>query len=346
MYNLIIGILIFILSIPIIIRFGIWFWHVKILNPHKTNEKVPWTDITVRIITIGNNTDIIQNTVDSISKTNAEIQIISEKDINIKNADAFVIDEEFTCKATGKGRALEWARRNLPKRDYILFLNEDCELTYRTNIPKGDQVQLRQNPKYTNSLLAWYAEIQRVGVGEETYSFDKLNPKYIWGGGLLVKSDIEDKITWNANCINEDTEFIYEAIDNGFEYTIVREPQVNNLSPLSFSDILQQRREWNSNKDSFITRFKKTLDIDGSIIWIINSLFPILLLLTLMIGNLLYLLLIVPLYIINLIWIFYGLNHIKAKNIHYVMVMFLTPIIAFYNGIGNLYALLYPKNNT
>ncbi len=344
MYNLSIGIFILLLTFPIFIRFGIWFWHVKILKPHEINETIPWSEITVRIITLGENKKVIQKTVDSISKTNAQIQIISENSINIDNADVYIIDDDFTCKATGKGRALEWARKNLSKRNYILFLNEDCELTSLDNIPKGDQIQLRQNPKYTESLLSWYAEIQRVGVGEETYSFDKLNPKYIWGGGLLIKSEIEDKITWNSNNLNEDTEFIYNAIDEGFEYIIVNKPQVNNLSPLSFSDILQQRRKWNSNQKSFINRFKQALDIEGSIIWIINSLFPLLLLFLLINNNYLFLLSIIPLYIINLIWIYYGLKHIQAKHIHYLMVLFLIPIIAFYNGIGNLYALFNPKN--
>lgn len=342
MENLILGTIIVLFTIPILVRFGDWLWYVIFRDNNNIQETVPWSDVTVRIITLGEKKEIIQKTVDAISDTKAEIQVVSEKRINIDSADVYVVDGEFECTATKKGRALEWARRNLPKRDYLLYLNEDCELKSTDCIPKGEQVQLRQNPKYTNSLLSWYAEIQRVGVGEETYSFDKKDPKYIWAGGLMILSEIEDIITWDRESLNEDGDFIYRAIDEGYDYQIVPKPQIGNLSPLSFSDILEQRRKWNSSDESFIKRFLNTLDFNGSIVWILNALLPILLLFVLMFGNLKLLILIIPFYLINIIWTFYGLKHINAKPVHYLMVIFLVPIASFYNGVGNIYALINP----
>lgn len=342
MFTNIIYIFVFLLFVPVYIRFYNWIKNILDNNTDISSNTVDWSNITVRVLTVGNYENIIQKTVNSLSDTNAEIQVISENMIDIENADVYVVPKNYESDAQHKGRALEWARENLNKRDYILFLDEDSNLKTRENIPQGDMVQLRQIPQYSGSLLCWYAEAQRMGVAKEIYSFDPDNPDYIWGGGLLIKSKIEDEITWNRKSITEDGDFIRKALDNGYKYHITKKPQIENKSPSSFKSILEQRRRWNSKKIPVANKIKSILKLDTSYVWSINSLFPVFILLFILMQNIYSIILLIPLFMINSIWIYFGLKYMRANIIHYIIAIMLTPIVSFYNGAGNLYAIFNP----
>lgn len=333
-----------ILTVPIVVRFLIWVQYIQKNNTSdKLNNTVEWSKITIRILTIGENEDVVNRTISSVSSTDAEIQVISEKDIETENGKVYVV-EDIETKATYKGKALEWARRELDCREYILYLDEDSILETTDQIPDGDMVQLRQIPQNNGSIFSWYAELHRIGVAREIESFDPQDPKYVWGGGLLIKSEIEDEITWDRNSITEDGEFIRKALSKGYKYYITNNPKIINYSPPDLLNIIEQRRRWNSGNGTLKERIKKVLSSWGKMCWISNSLLFIYIILYGLTQSYIILLSVLIIYTISFIWIYSGLKYYNTRRIHYIITFLTVPVITFYNGIGNLYAIIKPTS--
>lgn len=333
------------LTSPIVIRFGMWINYILRGDKYSDYNTADWSDVTVRILTAGDAEDVVQNTVNSVSDTDAAIQVISENPIDIDSATVHVVPSSFDVKADNKARALEWANRNLTKRDYILFLDEDSALDSVKEIPKGDLIQLREKPVKTNSVLCWLASIQRFGVEEESYYFSSSNPRYVWGGGLFVDSNVEDEIGWNFDTLREDDAFAYEAVEKGYDYEIVEEPKIISRSPLGIYDIIQQRRRWNSIDAPFIQRLRQEIkNFETSFVWGINSLVLPLFILTLIINDPFIYALILPSIIFNTIWVITGAVKYGVSLVYYPMIILIVPIISFYNGFGNLYSIFNPIN--
>lgn len=340
---ILVAVLIVAFTSPIVLRFGIWINYILTGNRYEDYETADWSNVTVRILTVGNEEDVVQRTVDSVSDTNSSIQVVSENPIDIESATVHVVPDEFDVKADNKARALEWANRNLDKRDYILFLDEDSVLDSTEEIPKGDLIQLREKPVRTNSYLCWLAGVQRFGVEEESYYFSSSDPPYVWGGGLFVDSDIEDEIGWNFDTLREDDAFADEAVDRGYEYNIVEEPKIVSSSPLTLNDIIQQRRRWNSIDAPFFERLKQEIkNFETSFVWGINSLILPLFILTVVIGSPILYLLMVPIILVNLAWTLIGAQRYGVNPKHYMLIVLTIPLISFYNGFGNLYSIFNP----
>ncbi|MFP4212042.1 MAG: leucyl/phenylalanyl-tRNA--protein transferase [Alkalispirochaeta sp.] len=105
-----------------------WIFEVAVLARGQTvsaDELVyGQEDVQVRILTIGAEA-VVQATVDSIPDGVTDVRVVAERDIEIDGATVHVVPEEFECEATHKGRALEWARRNVPcTREFVLYLDE------------------------------------------------------------------------------------------------------------------------------------------------------------------------------------------------------------------------------
>lgn len=346
MFHIILAsVIIIVLTSPIIIRFGMWLNYILRGDKYNDYNTVDWSDVTIRILTVGDAEDVVQNTVDSVSDTDAPIQVISEKPIDIDSATVYVVPRSFDVKADNKARALEWANRNLSKGKYILFLDEDSVLNSVNEIPKGDLIQLREKPVKTNSVLCWLASIQRFGVEEESYYFRRSNPRYVWGGGLFIDSDVEDEIGWNFDTLREDDAFAYEAVERGYDYKIVEEPKIISRSPLNIYNIIQQRRRWNSIDAPFIQRLRQEIkNFETSFVWGINSLILPLFILTLIINDPVLYALILPTTIFNTIWVITGAVRYGVSLVYYPMIIPVVPIISFYNGFGNLYSIFNPIN--
>jgi hypothetical protein len=202
-------------------------------------------DIQVRILTV-DAAEVVQRTVDSLPAELDDVHVIAETDIDVAGATVHVVPEEFDCEAVRKGRAIEWARQSLAcDREFVCYLDEDSVVESFDGLPDADIVQLRERPRRTGSTLSYLADIYRMGVQVEQRAFARLSiPLFAWGGGIAVRSDLEDEVTWDRETIVEDTAFVWAAakqFDIDFELSTTT---CRNEAPPSLMEILQQRRRW------------------------------------------------------------------------------------------------------
>jgi hypothetical protein len=229
---------------------GFWLFETLILAPSTGKTSTPFghDDVQVRISTV-NNAGIVQTTVDRLPETLTDIRIISESPMEIEGATVHVVPKEFSCTATHKGRALEWARRNVPcDREFVLFLDEDTLVESLPPLPDVDVVQFTELPLYTGSRWTYLCEVFRIGYQFEQRAFARMHfPLYVWGGGIAVRKSVEDQVTWDRQTITEDTAFVWTAAAtlSDFEMRVV-DGRFRNQAPGTIRTMLRQRRRWMS----------------------------------------------------------------------------------------------------
>jgi hypothetical protein len=210
-------------------------------------EDVEWgyDEVQVRILTIDSEA-VVQATVDSVPEGLTDVRVIAEAPMDIDGASVHVVPDEFECEATNKGRAVEWARRNVPcHREYVLYLDEDTIMAGFKGLPDADVVQFTEKPLYTGSRIAYLSEIFRVGYQYEQFAFHRLRyPLYAWGGGVAIRHSLEDAITWDTATITEDTNFIWRAADQAGVSFAVLDVRFRNQAPPSLRAMAKQRRRW------------------------------------------------------------------------------------------------------
>jgi hypothetical protein len=202
-------------------------------------------DVQVRVLTVDAEA-VVQATVDAVPAGIEDVRVIAEEDVDIEGASVHVVSEGFDCEATNKGRAVEWARRNVPcEREYVLYLDEDTVMTGFEGLPDADVIQFTEKPLYTGSRIAYLCEVFRVGYQFEQLGFHRLSyPLYAWGGGVAVRSALEDRITWDVSTITEDTNFIWRAADeDGIDFQLL-DARFRNQAPPSLPAMVKQRRRW------------------------------------------------------------------------------------------------------
>nr|WP_192813796.1 MULTISPECIES: glycosyltransferase family 2 protein [Halorubrum] len=210
-------------------------------------DDVEWgyDDVQVRILTIDAEA-VVQATVNAVPAGLDDVRVIAEKPIDVEGADVHVVSEEFECDATNKGRAVEWARREVPcDREYVLYLDEDTIMAGFEGLPDADVVQFTEKPLYTGSRVAYLSEIFRVGYQYEQFAFHRLRyPLYAWGGGVAIRRSLEEQITWDVATITEDTNFIWRAADRTGVSFAVLDVRFRNQAPPSLRAMAKQRRRW------------------------------------------------------------------------------------------------------
>jgi hypothetical protein len=202
-------------------------------------------DVQVRILTIDAES-VVQATVDALPDALDDRHVIAEEPIDVDGAEVHVVPDGFDPEAVRKGRAIEWARRALAcDREYVLYLDEDSLLASFEGLPDADVVQLRERPRHTGSALSYLADVYRMGVQLEQRAFARLSiPLFAWGGGIAVRSDLEDAVTWNRETLVEDTAFVWAAARAFDVEFALAEAVCRNEAPPSLGEIVQQRRRW------------------------------------------------------------------------------------------------------
>ncbi|SFR63306.1 glycosyltransferase [Halogeometricum limi] len=200
--------------------------------------------VQARVLTVDAEA-VVQRTVDSLPEGLDDVLVVAEKPIDVRGARVVVVPETFECEATNKGRAVEWARRAHPTdKEYVLYLDEDTLVGELDGIPDADVVQFRERPQRTGSLLAYLAEIHRVGFNTEQRGFGRLRyPLYAWGGGVAIRRSLEDRVTWDVETIVEDSVFVWRALDAGATFH-VSDVTFHNQAPPSVRSMVGQRRRW------------------------------------------------------------------------------------------------------
>ncbi|MFB6242390.1 MAG: hypothetical protein ABEJ36_06345 [Candidatus Nanosalina sp.] len=101
-------------------------------------------DIQVRFVTVDSE-KVVQNSVEALPDVFDEVHVVAEADIEVEDAEVHVVPRGFECEAERKGRALEWARRELETdREYVMYLDEDSSLKEFNGLPDRDIIQLRE----------------------------------------------------------------------------------------------------------------------------------------------------------------------------------------------------------
>ena len=202
-------------------------------------------DIQVRIATVDAEA-VVQGTVDALPDAIDDVHVIAETDIEVRDATVHTVPESFECEAVYKGRALEWARRTVPcEREYVLHLDEDTIVANLTGLPDADIVQFTELPIYTGSRLTYLCEVFRIGYQFEQRAFSRFRfPLYVWGGGLAVRRELEDRITWNRRTVTEDTAFVWTAAATSEVSFRVVDARFRNQTPPSVLALARQRRRW------------------------------------------------------------------------------------------------------
>lgn len=279
------GVLAVVWSVFILYTLSVLFWLYEVLilgrNQLVSSDELVYDheDVQVRILTIGAEA-VVQATVNSIPDGIDDIRVISEEDMQIDGATVHVVPADFECKARHKGRALEWARRNVPcSREFILYLDEDTIVQKLRGLPDADVVQITEMPLYTGSWIAYLSETFRIGYQIEQRAFGQFKyPLYAWGGGIAIRKSVEDTITWDAETITEDTNFIWRAAKAGDLDFRVLNLKFRNQAPPSLRGMFRQRRRWfagtQHSSDVLPRRYRSLLGF-RMVAWALSPLIPV-----------------------------------------------------------------------
>ena len=203
-------------------------------------------DVQVRLLSV-DSADIVQRSVNAIPAAVEDRHVIAEEPMEIDGATVHVVPESFDSEAIRKGRALEWARRNVPcEKEFVLYLDEDSLMTEFSGIPDADVVQFRERPCRSRSWLAYLAEVFRLGFQFEQRAFPSLAvPLYAWGGGIAIRQDLEHRITWDYHTMIEDTSFVWKAVaaDGAVDFTVAQ-AKFDTQAPPTIRAMVRQRSRW------------------------------------------------------------------------------------------------------
>jgi len=331
-----------------------WLFEVVVLsrgwNRHGDDN---WedSDIQVRILTIGSEA-VVQATVNSVPGTIDDIRVIAERDISIEGATVHVVDEAFECAATNKGRAVEWARQHVPcDREYVLYLDEDTLMAGFDGVPDADIVQFSEKPIYTGSRLTYLCEIFRVGYQFEQLGFHRLRyPLYAWGGGVAIRHEIEDEITWDVATITEDTNFIWRAAETrDLTYRLV-DARFRNQAPPSIRSLIKQRRRWISGTlrdGGLLPLAYRPLYYTRIIAWAFSPFVPVLILVAYLFPGTapsMELYSTISLVLVTMLFVYTGAGIVGYRKhpILWPILLVLTPLAVFAHSVGALWGLIRP----
>ena len=221
------------------VRYGIWYTP----PPRRYGAR----HAQVRILTV-NNEKVVRKAVRRLPDSFDERYVIAEEPMEIPGATVKVVPPEFDSEATNKGRALEWARQSIPcDREFIFYLDEDSHLAEFGGFPDADIIQFNEFPRRTESLLTYLCEINRIGFQVEQRAFPRLKiPLYAWGGGLAIRTSLEDTVTWEYDTIIEDTTFLWRSfVEFDGEISLAFVPdRISNQAPPTIRSMFRQRRRW------------------------------------------------------------------------------------------------------
>lgn len=344
-------------SVFVLYTLSVLFWLYEVLvlarNQLVSSDELVYghDDVQVRILTIGAEA-VVQATVNSIPDGVEDIRVIAEKDIQIHGATVHVVPEEFECKARHKGRALEWARQNVPcAHEFILYLDEDTIVQQFEGLPDADVVQVTEMPLYTGSWIAYLSETFRIGYQYEQRAFGQFEyPLYAWGGGIAIRKSLEDTITWNAETITEDTNFIWRAAQAGNLDFRVLNLKFRNQAPPSLRGMFRQRRRWfagTQHSSGLLPRKYSLLLAFRMVAWALSPLIPVISLLLFLFPQFLpqpvfyqlgSLAMFLVLFVITIVGVFV---YIRRERVPLLAIP-LTPLLVVLNTAGALWGWISP----
>ncbi|WP_324664501.1 glycosyltransferase [Haloarcula sediminis] len=334
-----------------------WLIEVAVLSrgwERNTGDVWGLDDIQVRVLTLDAE-PVVQQTVDALPDGITDVRVIAEANINIDGARVHVVPDEFDCNATNKGRAVEWARRNVDAdAEYLLYLDEDTLVTELTGLPDADFIQFTEKPIYTGSRLTYLCEVFRTGYQFEQLGFHRLSyPLYAWGGGFAIRREIEQEIGWDVATITEDTNLIWRAArKRDLTYQLV-DARFRNQAPPSLKAMIKQRRRWMSGTvgdDYLLPPLYRPLYFTRVIAWAFSPFVPLLAIASYLLpgtapGIGLYSLLSTALLGILFVYMFFGVIAYRKHPVLWPVFLLLTPLAVVLHSAGALWGVVSPVEN-
>ena len=316
-------------------------------------------NIQVRILTY-NSPSTVQVTVNSVPEGIGATKVIAEAEMDIDGADVHVVPGDFESEAQKKGRAIEWARKNVEcKQEYILYLDEDSIMVNFEGLPAADLIQISEHPLRTGSWLVYLCEVFRVGYQREQRAFHRMAyPLYAWGGAVAVRHELENEVTWDVPTITEDTTYIWRAakyVDQQggkFEYRLLNR-RFRNQAPPSLREMFNQRRRWMSGTLRDMYRLPKRylpLQFARIITWTLSPVIPLLSVLAFLYPQFvpqhgLYQIASIGLFSMLFVYMIAGLVEYKKYPEVWPVYLLLTPIVVALHAVGALWGLLRPATD-
>ncbi|MFD1514575.1 glycosyltransferase family 2 protein [Halomarina rubra] len=332
------------------------FWVVEVValgrrHVRPTDVDYGLDEVQVRILTVDAEA-VVRGTVAALPDTVDDVHVVAESEMTVPGATVHVVPESFACAASYKGRALEWARRNVPcEREYVLYLDEDTIVTDLHGVPDRDVVQFTELPIYTGSWLTYWCEVFRVGYQTEQCAFGTLRyPLYAWGGGIAVRHELEQQVTWDASTVTEDTSFVWRAAAGEAVSFGVVDARFRNQAPPSVVALVRQRRRWLSGTlgdlASLPLRYK-LLANTRTVAWAFSPVVPLLALATLLVpesapslGT--YALVSALLLSVLFVYTAAGARAYRKRPHVALGLLVLTPLLVVVHAVGALWGVLRP----
>lgn len=306
-------------------------------------------DIQVRVMTIDAEA-VVQETIDALPETITDRHVIAESPIDVDGAEVHVVPDEFSCAATRKGRALEWARRTLAcDREHVLYLDEDTIVTEFEGVPDADIVQFGERPYRTGGLVPYLAEMFRVGFQLEQRTFGVLPvPLYAWGGGIAIRSSIEQEVTWNCDTLIEDTVFTWRAVSEYDASFVTVRTWFYNQAPATIGAMISQRRRWIGEAEEELSRlpwYYRSIFKFRNFVWGMTPIASVIPLVTLFFPGVvhfeqLYLQVSFVLLLTPLLWSILGYDYFEEVHLIGALTIPFTPLITIGHSAGAFLGLL------
>lgn len=307
--------------------------------------------IQVRVLTI-DAAETVQLTVRSVPDEITDIIVISEEDIDVTGAAVHVVPSSFDCAAQRKGRAIEWARRQVPcEKEYVLYLDEDTLLSDFSGMPKADIIQFSEHPLRTHSRLSYVCEIFRIGFQFEQRAFHRLTyPAYAWGGAVAVRHALEDQLTWNVPSITEDTTFIWRAAAHTpIDYRLI-DVKARNQAPPTIRALINQRRRWVSGTiqdRDLLPWWYQPIIASRIVTWALSPVIPLFAGITVVFPEAIpsagaYLVLSVLLFGIVFVYMVFGLIEYRKYPEVWWGYLVVTPLAVLVHSLGALWGIVRP----
>ena len=334
-----------------------WLIQVFILSYgwQDTNQtEVGLDNIQVRVLTIAAE-ETVQRTVSSIPDEITDTLVIAEEDIDIAGADVHVVPDDFECAAQRKGRAIEWARQQIPcEKEYVLYLDEDTLLSGFSGLPAADIIQLSEHPLRTHSRLTYVCEIFRIGFQFEQRAFHQVAyPAYAWGGAVAVRHELEEQITWNVPSITEDTTFIWRAAARtNIDYRLAT-VKARNQAPPTLKSLIKQRRRWVSGTiqdRNLLPRRYQPVIFTRIVTWALSPVIPLFGIIAFVFpeaipSSSVYLLLSALLFGIVFLYMIFGLvEYRKYPEVWWAYIV-VTPLAVLVHSLGALWGIMQPVDD-
>ncbi len=310
-------------------------------------------DVQVRILTIDAES-VVQATVDALPDALDDRHVIAEEPIDVDGAEVHVVPEGFDCEAVRKGRAIEWARRTLDcDREFVLYLDEDSHLSSFEGLPDADIAQLREQPRRTGSVLSYLADVYRMGVQLEQRAFARLSiPLFAWGGGIAVRSALEDEVTWNRETLVEDTAFVWAAAaERDIDFDLAR-ATCRNQAPPSLTEITQQRRRWaagNLEAVSLLPARYRLLTRLRNLAWALSPVVSLVAVPLAVIGATaayggLFLAASTLLAAFTAFWFLRGVAYYGSRGVKWALALPLAPLVTVVHSMGTVLGIVHPPD--